>query len=177
MRALARDPSSRFPSARTFADALRPFAHSPLDFEATRRDDTMTVSGGVPSLARAAPRRLVRALGVATFAGASAIVIAFGASLQRGAKSESTEPHSATDPLRTASPATSRKHVEDSASPPSVAAATASSTATAVATPAVARTAAPTQCRCSAIESTLPSTSLNHAIREPPGAVQMPDGS
>jgi serine/threonine-protein kinase len=142
MRALARDPSLRFPSARALADALRPFAHLSFDLDATQRDEATSIDVRVPALARAARRRFVRALGIASFAGASAIAIAFGASLHRAPKPEPAELHVATNPLRTEPPVTSRTPVPGSPSRPSDAAATASSTATAVATPAQAGSSA-----------------------------------
>ncbi len=177
MRALARDPSSRFASARALAEALRPFAHLPaLELSATRRDAATPVSGGVPPPDRAARRRVVRALGVASLAGAGAIAIAWGAGREPAAKPEPAERHVANNPLEDEAPATARPRVDDSPSKPSVAAAPSSSTAAAATTPATAGTAAVpsahTATGASGVASALGGapTSFHHGARVPAAA-------
>jgi serine/threonine-protein kinase len=79
MRALEREPSLRFPSARAFADALRPFARpSTEQAEITLSDgDSRPRPNRVPGVpAHAWSRRLVLALGLVGAVGTASLVLA-----------------------------------------------------------------------------------------------------
>jgi serine/threonine-protein kinase len=101
MRALERDPLRRPPTARAFADALRPFTFAPArDFDVTQRDLAAPLRTPVPSARGDARRRILLGLAIPAFVGAVATAIGLRASDHSPMRSAAAAKQSAPDSAR-----------------------------------------------------------------------------